>query len=251
MEHQPTADKAVVEDVIMSMDPAENLDESTSALVSPRDKVSKTQVLIHQSTIKVPDYRHQKGFLHLAWDVKYGKFVLDVQSMNDQLIDRMTMERIWVEHVHGHYIMDDTGIKAVMEPALADALRQVHGYNGFDAEAYWQLQSVTTDLRNLWQDWRSKELKEDQNNGLAQTTTRESMEDTTRRITSSPNKIRNSSDRTLNQQRPAPAQQEAFQTAVPTYTPYVHPGIIRRKIDESYEFDEEDEEDKDTEMEWS
>lgn len=109
----------------MSMDPTENPDDRVTTMVSPGKSRSNPQILVHQSTIKVPDYIHPKGFLYLSWDVKYGKFVLDVQGMNEELIDRDTMEKLWVEHVRRHYCMDDTGVKAVMEPALADALRQV------------------------------------------------------------------------------------------------------------------------------
>ncbi|KAH7342944.1 hypothetical protein BKA65DRAFT_478816 [Rhexocercosporidium sp. MPI-PUGE-AT-0058] len=252
MDHQlksaSVADQAVIEDVIMSMDPAENPDERVTSIVNPEKSTLENQAIIHQSTIRVPDYQHPKGFFYLVWDVKYGKFVLDVQGMNDQLIDRETMEKLWVEHVYRHYRMDDTGVKAVMEPTLKDALRQVKGYNGFDAEAYWQLQSVTSGLGQLLKDWRKKEEQDDQKNPTEQAA------DTKKK---KGNLVMGTANRSMQKSSPtirAPSQQFTRQNRhqaaytpapAPAYKPYVHPGISRRKIDESYEFDEDGE---DTEM---
>ncbi|KAG4443795.1 hypothetical protein IFR05_000695 [Cadophora sp. M221] len=214
-------------------------------MVSPETAHPRAQILIHQSTIKVPDYIHPKGFLYLVWDVKYGKFVMDVQGMNEQLIDRNTMEKLWVEHVKRHYRMDETGIKTVMEPALVDALRQVKGYNGFDAEAYWQLQSVTSGLGQLLKDWRLKEQQDDQKKSVEQATAKNNKGNSSIGMSMNSNE---KSSPTLGAPLQLFANQSQHQVActpAPVYTPYVHPGILRRKIDEWYDFDEKDE---DTEM---
>ncbi|KAL5329201.1 hypothetical protein ACEPPN_002711 [Leptodophora sp. 'Broadleaf-Isolate-01'] len=231
----------------MSMDPTENPDDRVTTMVSPGKSRSNPQILVHQSTIKVPDYIHPKGFLYLSWDVKYGKFVLDVQGMNEELIDRDTMEKLWVEHVRRHYCMDDTGVKAVMEPALADALRQVKGYNGFDAEAYWQLQSVASGLGQLLKDWRLKEQQDDQKKSVEQATAKKNKGSSSIGISMNSNSNQECPPTVgaLSEQCVTQSHHQVAYTPVPVYSPYVHPGILRRKIDESYDFDEEDD---DTEM---
>ncbi|CZS98974.1 hypothetical protein WAI453_008440 [Rhynchosporium graminicola] len=246
MARHPTSisfsDQEVVNDVIMRMDPAEDLDEREAATFEPGTDFQINEITIEHSKYKMPDWRHPKGFLYLAWDVKYGKFVADVQAMNAELINRDTMEMLWAELLYRYYELDDTGIKAVMDLALDDALGSVTGYEGFDAEGYWRLQSVTSDLGQLLSGWQSKERQEYQSRISEVVAPIDHQEDheTTMVMTNGGSEGQPTLSGPLSERCGAPSQYQAVYTTAPAYVSYVHPGILRRKIDESYEFDEEE-----------
>lgn len=124
---------------------------------------------------------------------------------------------------------------------------QVKGYNGFDAEAYWQLQSVASGLGQLLKDWRLKEQQDDQKKSVEQATAKKNKGSSSIGISMNSNSNQECPPTVgaLSEQCVTQSHHQVAYTPVPVYSPYVHPGILRRKIDESYDFDEEDD---DTEM---
>ncbi|KAH9216411.1 hypothetical protein DL95DRAFT_497272 [Leptodontidium sp. 2 PMI_412] len=84
-----------------------------------------------------PDYNQKKDayFVYLINDVKYEKFANDAQALNPHFIKRSSMETLWYKTLKNHY-------------ANSNGL-QTGGYEGFDANRYWELQNMVNGMEGM------------------------------------------------------------------------------------------------------
>ncbi|KAK2627318.1 hypothetical protein QTJ16_003284 [Diplocarpon rosae] len=172
-------------------------------------------------------------------------------SSSEQVAVDETMEHLWESEVQKYYNKDGTGIKSILDLALADSLQQINGYHGFDANLYWNLQSVTSEIERMSmvkieETMKTQELKNNGQNDKLQDDLVESRSAAEKKWRDVQGKLSTSVSSNDHSQHISPPATHDLSTSTTTsvtpfytWTPYVHPGILRRKIDESYEFDED------------
>ncbi|EKD20424.1 uncharacterized protein L3040_004289 [Drepanopeziza brunnea f. sp. 'multigermtubi'] len=113
-----------------------------------------------KSRILKPDYVDgDTAFMRLATDVKYGQFARDVHSLNgERFVTRMQMRQVWqstVRQAHHRWARDKYDApdsakeRAFGGRLLEEALAQADGYEGFDLDAYWDLQGAMREMDAL------------------------------------------------------------------------------------------------------
>ncbi|KAI9049062.1 hypothetical protein LZ554_006910 [Drepanopeziza brunnea f. sp. 'monogermtubi'] len=127
---------------------------------APSQKRSRQPRKKNKARILKPDYVDgETAFTRLATDVKYGQFARDVHSLNsERFVTRVQMRQVWqstLRLAHHRWARDKYDAPgAAKERAfggqlLEEALAQADGYEGFDLDAYWNLQGAMREMDAL------------------------------------------------------------------------------------------------------